>query len=249
MKWPHFAIRLRLSKLALVVAGLAVIKLALLLVMGIGQPAAVTPGAKTQVARDVAASAPAPSPARHDPAAQVTGALSGQGNRGPQTPRKAFLDDTAAHAAQQDQNASQEKKPQSPAPAQPESVLTAQQLKTRAEALDRQEQALKELESGLNTRLAKLQELETMLKGMLTEAKTMKDEKLRHLIDVYGNMKAKQAAQVLETLDENIAVKILAGMKGRQAGEILTNVNAKKAAKLSEELTKLQVGQPLPDAP
>ena len=62
-----------------------------------------------------------------------------------------------------------------------------------------------------------------------------------HLIDVYSNMKAKQAASVLETLDERIAVKILAGMRGRQAGEILTYVNPQKAARLSESLTKMQM--------
>lgn len=160
---------------------------------------------------------------------------------------KAAILDTPAQAAQQAPAPAPEKKaaPQS----QPESVLSIQQLKTRAEALDRQEQALKTMEADLNARVAKLQELETILKGMLSEAKSIKEEKMRHLIDVYTNMKPKQAASVLETLDETIAVKILAGMKGRQAGEILTGVTAKKAAKLSEELTKLQIGPELPEKP
>ena len=38
-----------------------------------------------------------------------------------------------------------------------------------------------------------------------------KREKMQHLVDVYSNMKPKQAAQVLETLDESIAVRILYG--------------------------------------
>jgi flagellar motility protein MotE (MotC chaperone) len=160
---------------------------------------------------------------------------------------KAAIFDTPAQAAQQAPAPASEKK--APQQAQPESVLSIQQLKTRAEALDRQEQALKTMEADLNARVAKLQELETMLKGMLSEAKSIKEEKMRHLIDVYTNMKPKQAASVLETLDETIAVKILAGMKGRTAGEILTGVSAKKAAKLSEELTKLQIGPDLPEKP
>jgi len=82
---------------------------------------------------------------------------------------------------------------------------------------------------------------------MLDQAQQTKDEKLRHLIDVYTNMKPKQAAAVLETLDERIAVKILAGMKGRQAGEILTGVSAKKAATLSEQLTKMQLPPEMPE--
>jgi len=162
--------------------------------------------------------------------------------------RAAILDVPPAQAAQQ--APAQQPAKEKPAPAEnPDSVLTIKQLKEKAESLDRQEQALKTLESDLNARLAKLQELENMLKGMLAEAKSIKDEKMRHLIDVYTNMKSKQAASVLETLDEGIAVKILAGMKGRQAGEILTNVSAKKAAKLSEMLTKMQAMQDLPTAP
>ncbi len=67
------------------------------------------------------------------------------------------------------------------------------------------------------------------------------DEKLRHLVDVYSNMKPKQAAEVLATLDERIAVKILAGMRGKQAGEVLSYMQAAPAAKLSELLSRTQI--------
>ncbi len=137
-----------------------------------------------------------------------------------------------------------------PAPAEkpsgPPGVLDWQELNTRKEELDRREQAITELETKLDQRVKELAALEANLKTMLDQAQKTKDEKLKHLIDVYTNMKPKQAAEVLETLDERIAVKILAGMKGRQAGEILTGVSAKKAATLSEALTRLQLP---PEAP
>lgn len=114
-------------------------------------------------------------------------------------------------------------------------------LLQKQEELNRREQALMALEKRIDEKLVRLTELETKIDTMLKEAKEVQDKKLRHLVDVYSNMKARQAAQVLETLDEDIAVKILAGMRGRQAGEILTNVRADKAAKLSESLTKLQL--------
>lgn len=113
-------------------------------------------------------------------------------------------------------------------------------LRRKQEELNRKEQSLKQLEKEIDTKLVKLQQLETKLQGMIEKAEQIKDDKLKHLIDVYSNMKAKQAATVLETLDPNIAVKILAGMRGRQAGEILTNVKAENAAVLTEMLTKLQ---------
>jgi flagellar motility protein MotE (MotC chaperone) len=137
---------------------------------------------------------------------------------------------------------------QAPAPApakEPEKPVAttpdAQNLLKRQDELDQREQALKSLETDLNTRVAKLKDMESSIKNMLEEAKGVKDQKLKHLIDVYSNMNAKQAAKVLETLDNNIAVKILAGMRGRQAGEVLNNMEAKKAAGLTEMLTKLQL--------
>lgn len=138
--------------------------------------------------------------------------------------------DKPADAAAQDKPAEEAQEPS----------FNARQHEARMEELRRRELGLKELEASIDAKLKRLAELEAKLQKMLEEADVLKDEKLRHLVDVYSNMKAKQAAEVLETLDQEIAVKILAGMRGRQAGEILTNVQPEKAAKLSEALTKLQ---------
>lgn len=135
---------------------------------------------------------------------------------------------------------------EAPAPSGPPGVLDWQELGKRKEELDRREQAIADMEAKLDQRVKELATLEASLKTMLDQAQQTKDEKLKHLIDVYTNMKPKQAAEVLETLDERIAVKILAGMKGRQAGEILTGVSAKKAATLSEQLTRLQLPMDVP---
>ena len=134
-------------------------------------------------------------------------------------------------------------KPAAAAPAAPAPAASPDDnaLLKRQDELNQREQALKTLEADLNTRVAKLKEMETSIKSMLEEARGVKDQKLKHLIDVYSNMNAKQAAKVLETLDNNIAVKILAGMRGRQAGEVLNNMEAKKAAGLTEMLTKMQL--------
>ena len=126
-----------------------------------------------------------------------------------------------------------------PAPAQ--SNLSREALQRRQDDLARKEQDLRTLERDLDDRLMRLQELEVRIKAMLKEAEEIKSAKYRHLVDVLANMKAKQAASVLETLDEKIAVKVLAGMRGRQAGEILTFVNAGKAARLSEALARVQM--------
>ena len=115
------------------------------------------------------------------------------------------------------------------------------ELKEKQQALNRKEEELRQLEKTLDAKLREAQQLQENIRKMLDEANVMKNKKIKHLIDVYSNMKAKQAALVLESLEEDIAVKILSGMRGRKAGEILSYVTPKKAALLSERLTDLRI--------
>jgi flagellar motility protein MotE (MotC chaperone) len=117
-----------------------------------------------------------------------------------------------------------------------------QSLNEREKALDKREAELRALEAELDEKLQNLKALEIRMQKLIDSAGTIQDEKMEHLVSVYSNMKPKQAAQVLETLDEPIAVRILAGMSGRKAGEILSSVRADRAAELSEALTRLQTG-------
>ena len=58
---------------------------------------------------------------------------------------------------------------------------------------------------------------------------------------MYANMKPRQAAAALTTVDEEVAVKILTGMKSKQSGEILSYMDPRHAARLSEVLAKMQM--------
>lgn len=127
-----------------------------------------------------------------------------------------------------------------PATAQ-EGSLAREALARKEQELARREQDLRTLQRELDDRLEELQLLEQRLSVMLKEAQEVKDEKFRKLVDMLSNMKAKQAASVLETMEEGTAVKVLAGMRGRQSGEILTYVNPGKAARLSEALTRMHL--------
>lgn len=133
--------------------------------------------------------------------------------------------------------------PQEPAVQVAEQNLSEewQTLRRRQEEVQRREQTLQALERELDAKLNRLQELETRIQTMLEEADVLKDRKIRHLVDVYSNMKPKEAAAALAALEEPVAVKILSGMRGRNAGEILSFVNAEKAAKLTEALTRMQM--------
>ena len=120
-------------------------------------------------------------------------------------------------------------------------ALAREALARRQEELARKEQDLRALERDLDERLERMQALEARLQVMLNEAAEIRSAKFRQVVDVMSNMKARQAASMLETLDEKIAVKVLAGMRGRQAGEILTFVETRKAARLGEALARMQL--------
>lgn len=119
-----------------------------------------------------------------------------------------------------------------------------QAANARQQALDKREAELRTLESELDQKLETLHKLEVKVQGMIDAANGMQDEKMTRLIEVYSNMKPKQAAQVLESLEEPIAVKILAGMSGRKAGEVLSLISTERAAQLSAALTRMQTAKP-----
>lgn len=122
-----------------------------------------------------------------------------------------------------------------------EDNIAREALVRKQDELARKEEELKSLEKEISAKLEDMRVLESRLQIMMQEAKGTTDEKLKHLVDVLSNMKARQAAAVLETLDQRIGVKILANMRGRQAGEILTFVNPQKAARLAESLSRMQM--------
>ena len=119
--------------------------------------------------------------------------------------------------------------------------LTRDMLTRKQEDLARKEQELRALEQQLAEKLQRMEMLENRLGTMMKEADKTNDAQFRHLVEVLSNMRARSAAQVLETMDQRIAVRVLAGMRGRQAGEILSFVKPEVAASLTAALTRMQL--------
>ncbi len=126
-----------------------------------------------------------------------------------------------------------------PAPAVNNPYASNDTLDIQQEELNRREQELLALQQQMEARIAELQGLEGKIGNKVEEAGNEQQSKLKHLIDVYTNMKPRQAAQALGNLDEGVAVKILSGMKSKQAGEILSYMDTDRAVVLSELLSKV----------
>lgn len=150
------------------------------------------------------------------------------------------LNTSVAHAADTEAN---QTAPVDNATTETQPLTPAADSRNRTAELDKREADLRALEQEVDAKLKELKTMEAQIQKLLDSAKVIQDEKMLHLVDVYSNMKPKQAGQVLETLDIKIAVNILAGMSGRKAGEVLSTVTPAKAAILSEALTRLQTGQ------
>lgn len=119
-----------------------------------------------------------------------------------------------------------------------------EKLTARKEELDQREKELTELEEELQRQKVELEKRLAQLEAMRTEiATTLKDrvevdqEKVTKLVDLYSNMKPKQAADVIGSLNDDLAVEVLAKMKKKIAAEIMNLIPAEKARALSEKYT------------
>lgn len=116
-------------------------------------------------------------------------------------------------------------------------------LSERKKELDLREAELNRLEEELQKQKVELDEKIKQLESTRSQiAQTLKGRvendqaKVSKLVEVYSGMKPAQAAKVIETINEDLAVQILDRMKKKSAANILNVMNADKAQRLSEML-------------
>lgn len=124
-----------------------------------------------------------------------------------------------------------------------------EKLKQRKDELDMRENELSQLEEELQKQKVELDKRILQLESMRNQiAQTLKDrvevdqEKVTKLVDLYTNMKPKQAADVIGTINEDLAVEVLAKMKKKNAAEIMNLLSPEKARVLSEKYTGYRRG-------
>ena len=60
---------------------------------------------------------------------------------------------------------------------------------------------------------------------------------MTQLVDLYSNLQPKQAADVIGSINEDLAIEVLAKMKKKSAAEIMNLLPPEKARTLSEKYT------------
>ena len=91
----------------------------------------------------------------------------------------------------------------------------------------------KEVEQKVKDLLALQKEVQTVR----TEKLETQNTKVRSLAKIYGTMKPKEAAKLMENLDDKLVMNIIATMTPDEAAAILSLMEVKKAAKISEALS------------
>jgi flagellar motility protein MotE (MotC chaperone) len=65
-------------------------------------------------------------------------------------------------------------------------------------------------------------------------------KKIKELSKIYGAMRPVEAAQIIETLQDELAVKVLTNIGDeRQKGKILSALSREKATRISKLISKL----------
>ena len=117
-------------------------------------------------------------------------------------------------------------------------------LRERKDELDMREKELVELEEELqrqkvelDKRIVQLEEMRSQIAQVLKDRVEVDQEKVTKLVDLYSNMKPKQAADVIGSINEDLAIEVLAKMKKKSAAEIMNLLPPEKARTLSEKYT------------
>lgn len=110
------------------------------------------------------------------------------------------------------------------------------ELKQREEELRLKEIRLEALEAKVREDLKKIEKSIAESKEQLGIQDEKTKENVDALIKVYSSMKPEEAANLVEAIDENLALKIIRGMKSKIAGKVLSNLDVKVAKRISEKL-------------
>ena len=102
--------------------------------------------------------------------------------------------------------------------------------------LTEQQQRVTMVEAELEKTRADLTAEREKLEKLVSSSVDLDRKRMKQLAKVYGAMRAEEAARILETLDDDLCVNILAEMgDDRQKAKILTALSGEKAARVSKK--------------
>lgn len=124
-----------------------------------------------------------------------------------------------------------------------EEIKVLQQLAQRRETLDDREKELGErtaileaAEARIDDKVSELKDLRATLEDLIKAYEEQEDAKIRSLVKIYENMRAKDAARILEELEMDTMLLVADRMKERTLAPIMAKMNPARAKELTVEL-------------
>jgi flagellar motility protein MotE (MotC chaperone) len=110
------------------------------------------------------------------------------------------------------------------------------ELEARTKDLDMRENLLKAAEKRLEARINELKDLEARINSMVQQRDENEAARLKNVVIMYENMKAKDAAKVFDRLDLKILVEVANQINPRRMSDILAQMTPEAAERLTVEL-------------
>jgi flagellar motility protein MotE (MotC chaperone) len=107
------------------------------------------------------------------------------------------------------------------------------------EELENRKKELKRLEGEVDKKIEELNQLRVNIEKLLEQKSAEEQKRIGELAKVYEKMTAEKAAIVMGSIEQELAISILAKMKTKSAAKILNNMEREKAAKLSTAFSTL----------
>jgi flagellar motility protein MotE (MotC chaperone) len=115
-------------------------------------------------------------------------------------------------------------------------------LRERKNELDQREKDIQKMEieigkqkEEIEKKMAELEEMRKKISSVLEDKVQIDDKRIENLVQFYSSMKPQQAAKIIESIDEGLAVEVLARMKKKSAADIMNLLKAEKAQVISEK--------------
>lgn len=109
-------------------------------------------------------------------------------------------------------------------------------LDSRQKDLDLRENLVKAAEARIDKKIAEMKELQSNIEGMLKQVDRQDEEKLKSLVKIYENMKPKDAANILSTLELPVQLGVLGHMKEAKVAPILSAMDIQQAKLVTDAM-------------
>jgi len=109
-------------------------------------------------------------------------------------------------------------------------------LDARQKDLDLRENLVKAAEARIDKKIAEMKELQANIEGMLKQVDRQDEEKLKSLVKIYENMKPKDAANILSTLELPVQLGLLGHMKEAKVAPILSAMDIQQAKLVTDAM-------------